>query len=167
MRTRTTARLLRLPRTLSFTALGIAVAGTLACGTEASSPVAIDGAVDAAANAVADGGEDTPAIADAVADFGGTSDVASVSDSPTDSPLTADGTIDATADDSSTDDGTADVTTGPEDDGPGDEIPNYGFEYYCVQPLPEGAPCPTQMLVSDPAECGDGGCYADPIPIMA
>jgi hypothetical protein len=59
MRTRTKTPLLRLPTTLTFTALGVAVAGTLACGGQSSSS-SVDAAIDVR--------EDAPVVADATAD---------------------------------------------------------------------------------------------------
>ena len=129
MRTRTKTTPLRLPRKLAYSALGVAVFGTLACSTQSN----------ATADASVDAPEDTL--------------TADATDAPSDAVSEADGTTDAVpADDSSTDgltDAIADAACG---------VCDGVCQYYCGSSgQVDGAVCPG--AICDLSECPlDAGC---------
>jgi hypothetical protein len=88
MRTRTKTTPLRLPQKLAYSALGVAVFGTLACSTQSSSTA--DAATDALADTLTADATDAPT--DAVSEADGTTDALPADDSPTE------GATDALAD---------------------------------------------------------------------
>jgi hypothetical protein len=139
MRTLTKNSLLRLPQKLSFTALGVAALGAIACSSQSSTTA------DAAVDALAD-----TEVADAQMDSTQPSDGTPASDS------TQDSFVDSSAD------AATDVAMDTAEGGPSDAIEECLALTCIASGLVDGAVCPSNPIC-DPSECPDAGCIIEPI----